>query len=325
MHLFLPDVPTQKATLTTPAVGFLIVGQTANSPGVAAQKPWFRVETMSKIFRVHHGSFGHVTVLELTAELVTHAHSSANLSFWLRGAPAHVLINGVPVGHDTKTAAIIDRFVPHCLKIEAGSGAAQSLSFYLDPEWLSRMLPKHLARSFIHLDIAISPSLRDELWMLRDMLLDEMEDEFELDSALTAFLRRALVASREAASADATRDHSVRDFRIRKALALMRTNMVRNLDLEAVARESGLSRPHFFSKFRDELGLTPSIFWNSLRLEAAMQQMSSSQASLTSVASRLGFDAQCNFTRFFRQHTGVAPSEYRHALMRHTDAAALRA
>jgi transcriptional regulator GlxA family with amidase domain len=104
--------------------------------------------------------------------------------------------------------------------------------------------------------------------MLRDMLLDERGDEIERDFALTAFLRRAVVASREAASADATRDHSVRDFRIRKALALMRSNMVRSLDLEAVARESGLSRPHFFSEFRDELGLTPSIFWNSLRLEA---------------------------------------------------------
>jgi transcriptional regulator GlxA family with amidase domain len=48
--------------------------------------------------------------------------------------------------------------------------------------------------------------------------------------------------------------------------------------------------------------------------------MSSSQASLISVAGRLGFDAQCNFTRFFRQHTGVASSEYRHALMWHADA-----
>jgi AraC family transcriptional regulator len=280
---------------------------------------------MSKIYRVHHGSFGHVTVLELTAELVTHAHSSANVSFWLQGAPAHVLIDGAPVGHDAKKAAIIDRFVPHCLKIEAGSSAAQSLSFYLNPQWLSRMLPAHLPRSFTHLDIDIPASLRDELWVLRDMLLDEMGDEIELDCALTTFLRRALVASREATSADATRDHSVRDFRIRKALALMRSNMARNLDIGALARESGLSRPHFFSKFRDELGITPSIFWNSLRLEEAMQQMGSSQASLTSVASRLGFDAQCNFTRFFRQHTGVAPSEYRHALMRHADAATLRA
>jgi AraC family transcriptional regulator len=280
---------------------------------------------MSKIFRVYRGSFGHVTALELTAELVTHAHSSVNVSFWLQGATAHVLINGTPVGHDVKTAAIIDRFVPHCLKIEAGSGPAQSLSFYLDPEWLARMLPAHLPRTFTHLDVGISVSLRDELWVLRDMLLDEMGDEMELDCGLTTFLRRALLATRGSASADAPRDHSVRDFRIRKALALMRTNVARNLDMEAVARESGLSRPHFFSKFRDELGLTPSIFWNSLRLEEAMQQMSSSQASLTSVASRLGFDAQCNFTRFFRQHTGVAPSEYRHALMRHTDVAALGA
>lgn len=279
---------------------------------------------MSKIFRVHYGSFGRVTVLELTAELVTHAHSSANVSFWLHGAPAHVLINGTPVGHDAEKATIIDRFVPHRLKIDAGSGAAQSLSFYLDPEWLSRMLPEHLPRSFTYLDIAISACLRDELWVLRDMLLDDMTDEVELDCALVAFLRRALLAAREAATADARWDHSACDFRIRKALALMRGNMARNLDMEAVAREAGLSRPHFFSKFRDELGLTPSIFWNSLRLEDAMRQMSSSQASLTSVACRLGFDAQCNFTRFFRQHTGVAPSEYRHALMRQADPASTR-
>src|SRR6185312_15782326 len=112
----------------------------------------------------------------------------------------------------------------------------------------------------------------------------------------------ALRSSRQSAIADTRRDHSAHDFRIRKALALMRGNMMRNLDMEAVARESGLSRPHFFSMFRDELGLPPSIFWNSLRLEEAMQQMSSSQASLTAVASRLGFDAQSNFTRFFRQH-----------------------
>lgn len=279
---------------------------------------------MSKIFRVHQGSFGHVSVLELTTELVTHAHSTANVSFWLQGAPAHVLVNGVPVGHDADNAAIIDRFVPHCLKIESRSGAAQSLSFYLDPEWLARVLPASLPRSFTHLDIDISRPLREELWMLRDMLLDDTSDEVDLDCALTAFLGRALLSSRQSAIADTRRDHSAHDFRIRKALALMRGNMMRNLDMEAVARESGLSRPHFFSMFRDELGLPPSIFWNSLRLEEAMQQMSSSQASLTSVASRLGFDAQSNFTRFFRQHTGVAPSEYRHALMRHADAAMAR-
>jgi AraC family transcriptional regulator len=99
-------------------------------------------------------------------------------------------------------------------------------------------------------------------------------------------------------------------------LSLMRENVARDLDMETVARKSGLSRAHFFSMFRDELELTPAIFWNSLRLEKAMLQMRSSQESLTSVASTLGFSAQCNFTRFFRQRTGVAPSDYRRALRR---------
>jgi AraC family transcriptional regulator len=178
------------------------------------------------------------------------------------------------------------------------------------------MMPSHLPGSFAHLNTEISPLLRDELWALRDMLLSESSDEIELDCALVAFLRRVLMSSRNAETEDAKRAHKVRDFRLRKALTLMRENVARDLDMETVARKSGLSRAHFFSIFRDELELTPAIFWNSLRMEEAMLQMRSSPESLTSVASNLGFNAQCNFTRFFRQRTGVAPSEYRRALRR---------
>lgn len=269
---------------------------------------------MSKVHRVHHGTFGHVSVLELTGELVTHAHSSANVSFWLSGAATQVSIDGVPVGHDAESAAIIDCFVPHRVMVADSSTAAQTLSFYLDPDWLAQVLPSHLPGAFAHLDMDISPLLRDELWSLRDMLLGDRSDEIELDMALVAFLRRALMSSRNSETEEASRAHKVRDFRLRKALTLMRENVARDLDMETLARKAGLSRAHFFSMFRDELELTPAIFWNSLRLEEAMLQMRSSQESLTSVASTLGFSAQCNFTRFFRQRTGVAPSEYRRAL-----------
>jgi AraC family transcriptional regulator len=271
---------------------------------------------MSKVHRVHHGAFGHVCVLELTGELVTHAHSCANVSFWLSGSATQVSIDGTPVGHDAEKAAIIDCFVPHRVMVADCANAAQTLSFYLEPEWLAQVMPSHLPGSFAHLDIEISPLLRDELWTLRDMLLGETSDEIELDCALAAFLRRVLMSCRNAETDEAKRAHKVRDFRLRKALTLMRENVARDLDMETVARKSGLSRAHFFSMFRDELELTPAIFWNSLRLEQAMLQMRNSPESLTSVASTLGFTAQCNFTRFFRQRTGVAPSEYRQALRR---------
>ncbi len=271
---------------------------------------------MSKLYRVHHGAFGHVCVLEMTGGLVAHVHSSANVSFWLSGAPANLTVSGKPAGHDAGSAVLINSLVPHALTVRHDGEPAHTLSFYLDPEWLAQVLPPALPRDFVRLDLAVSPELREALWGLADMLLDGAVEDVELDCALMAFLRRALSACR-AVSADAPcRASKPRDFRLRKAVSLMRGNMARGIDLAAVARASGLSRPHFFSIFRDQLDLTPGLFWNALRLEEAVQQMRDTGDSLTTVASSLGFNAQANFTRFFRQHTGVAPSAYRCALAR---------
>jgi AraC family transcriptional regulator len=274
---------------------------------------------VSKLYRVHHGAFGHVSVLELEGELVAHAHSSANISFWISGAPANLSINNRPVGHDGESAVLINSLVPHSLKVSDTGEPAHTLSFYLDAEWLAGVLPADLPRDFVQLDLAISPALRSELWMLADMLLDDGVDDIELDCALIGFLRRAVSACRAAPAETACRARKPSDFRLRKAVSLMRDNMARGLDMEAVARASGLSRPHFFSIFRDQLDLTPGIFWNSLRLEEAVHQMRDGSESLTTVASSLGFNAQGNFTRFFRQHTGVAPSAYRGALTKDQD------
>ena len=275
---------------------------------------------MSKLYRVHHGAFGHVSVLELTGELVAHAHSSASVSFWLSGAPANLSINNRAVGHDGGSAVLINSLVPHSLKVADVGEPAQTLSFYLDPAWLAANLPAHLPRDFLQLDLSVPPALRRELWQLADLLFDEAVDDIELDCALMGFLRRAVSSCLSAPTDTACRARKLSDFRLRKAVSLMRDNMARGLDMEAVARASGLSRPHFFSIFRNQLDLTPGIFWNSLRLEEAVHQMRDSRESLTAVASSLGFNAQGNFTRFFRQHTGVAPSAYRCALTKNQDA-----
>ncbi|MBS7533428.1 helix-turn-helix domain-containing protein [Ancylobacter sonchi] len=268
---------------------------------------------MSKLHRVHDGDFGSVSVLELTGELVPHVHSSVNLSFWLAGAPAPLSLNGRAIGHDAETAAVINAFVPHCLKVESAA-QTHTLSFYLDPDWLAHHLPAGTPAGFTDLKLPISPALRDELQALADMLINESCDPYEIDCAILVFLKRALAACQVEDAEAAIRERRAKDFRLRKAVALMRENMSRGLDMEEVARAAGLSRPHLFSLFRDQLDLTPGVFWNSLRLEEAVNQMRASEDNLTSIASSLGFTAQCNFTRFFRQHTGVTPSDYRGAL-----------
>jgi transcriptional regulator GlxA family with amidase domain len=146
------------------------------------------------------------------------------------------------------------------------------------------------------------------------MLLDASRDPHEIDPAILAFLTKALSTYLVEDPDAAFKSRHATDFRLRKAVALMRKNMSRGLDMEAIARAAGLSRPHLFSLFRDQLDLTPGVLWNSLRIEEAVHQMKMSEDNLISIASSLGFSAQCNFTRFFRERTGVAPSEYRGAL-----------
>jgi AraC-like DNA-binding protein len=72
-----------------------------------------------------------------------------------------------------------------------------------------------------------------------------------------------------------------------------------------------LSRSHFFRLFESSVGVPPRVFHNVVRLEHAINAVVTGDARLAEVGARLGFDIPAHFTRFFRNHTGVSPSEFR--------------
>ena len=78
-----------------------------------------------------------------------------------------------------------------------------------------------------------------------------------------------------------------------------------------LARHSGLSRAHFFRLFEQATQVPPRVFLNVLRLERAVAELVDGEAAIGSIGDRLGFDAAPHFTRFFRDHAGVSPSEFR--------------
>jgi len=110
-----------------------------------------------------------------------------------------------------------------------------------------------------------------------------------------------------------TRINTMQDFRVRKAIQLMKANVCERISFDDVARSVGLSRPHFFALFKEQTNLTPNVYWNTLRMEEAVRQLQWSQEPLISVACNLGFTTQGNFSRFFRDHVGVPPTLYREA------------
>ncbi len=78
-----------------------------------------------------------------------------------------------------------------------------------------------------------------------------------------------------------------------------------------LAKEAGLSRAHFYRLFERSTRMTPHLYVNLLRMELAVKTVVHSDDSLAVVSDTLGFAAPSHFTRFFRDHSGVNPSEFR--------------
>jgi len=104
------------------------------------------------------------------------------------------------------------------------------------------------------------------------------------------------------------------DFRVRKSIVLMSDRLGGDIELDEVARGSGLSRPHFYKLFRRQTGVTPNIYLNTLRMERAVQRLGQTDQSITEIGDELGFSCQSVFTRFFTSHVGMAPTDYRRAV-----------
>jgi AraC-like DNA-binding protein len=101
------------------------------------------------------------------------------------------------------------------------------------------------------------------------------------------------------------------DPRIRQAIALMKQDTAHELDMDALAARAGVSRAHFFTLFQRDTQVTPLVYANVLRFEAAVERLTHGNESLGELAHDLGFSAPGHFSRFFRQHLGITPSDYR--------------
>jgi transcriptional regulator GlxA family with amidase domain len=101
------------------------------------------------------------------------------------------------------------------------------------------------------------------------------------------------------------------DFRVRKSLRILDDALTEGIELDTVARDAGLSRPHFFKLFRENTGITPALYANTMRIERALDRLTRSQTSVTDIGYELGFSSQSHFTHFFSAHVGIAPTQYR--------------
>ena len=57
--------------------------------------------------------------------------------------------------------------------------------------------------------------------------------------------------------------------------------------------------------------MPPKVYLNVVRMEQAVDAVLNQSASVCDISNQLGFAEPAHFTRFFRNHAGVAPREFR--------------
>ncbi len=77
------------------------------------------------------------------------------------------------------------------------------------------------------------------------------------------------------------------------------------------AETLGLSTRRMVDIFKEEYGVTPKVYMDTLRLKEAERLLTETDAKVIDIASRVGFGGLSTFHRFFKEQTDMSPTEYR--------------
>jgi len=267
---------------------------------------------MSTPLAVCHGAFGRVTVYRLDRPMRTHAHREGHLTYLLNGPPAIITICDVPHLVDQTAGVAINPWQPHSFRPCSVGQPAVFLVAYICEEWLDRDQQGRGSLRFGANRIEVGTTIRSIAVSLAHALVTNSGYRI-----VNRYLNQLFDASFDASWGKGSRparpspSRAPIDFRVRKSLRLLDEGLAQGIQLDAVARDAGLSRPHFFKLFRENTGLTPGLYANTMRVERALNRLMDSHASITDIGFELGFSSQSHFTHFFSSHVGVAPMLYR--------------
>ncbi len=104
------------------------------------------------------------------------------------------------------------------------------------------------------------------------------------------------------------------DFKSEEILAYVDAHYTEKLVLDEMAFLFNTNRSAFCKKFKSFTGKTFVNYVAEKKLDTFLKMLSESNLSLSEIAQALGFDSTAYLCRFFKNHTGKTPKEYRREL-----------
>ncbi|MGE3539318.1 MAG: AraC family transcriptional regulator [Candidatus Tectimicrobiota bacterium] len=104
---------------------------------------------------------------------------------------------------------------------------------------------------------------------------------------------------------------AIADPSIGRALQAIHRQPGLSWTLASLAKEAGLSRTRFATRFAQLMQLTPLQYVTRWRMHKAKQLLRDTPSSLFDIAEQVGYHSEAAFSRVFKKHFHIGPGSYR--------------
>jgi AraC-like DNA-binding protein len=101
------------------------------------------------------------------------------------------------------------------------------------------------------------------------------------------------------------------DEHMSAALYAMHAEPARPWTVEELAQTAKMSRSNFALRFKETVGNTPLDYLRRWRMVLAQERLSNSEATISEVATELGYESESAFSTAFKRVLGTSPREFR--------------
>ena len=148
-----------------------------------------------------------------------------------------------------------------------------------------------------------------------NMLFGQMIKELQLrrsnySSMLSMCFEQILIAAQRHFE-DSQNASSFTLNEIERATNYFNENYQKPISVTAYATSRGMSAGWFINNFKKINKVTPAQYLINLRITNAIEMLIGSNKNITEIANAVGIEDSLYFSRIFKRHTGVSPSDYR--------------
>jgi AraC family transcriptional regulator len=104
---------------------------------------------------------------------------------------------------------------------------------------------------------------------------------------------------------------SLPGYKLRQITDWLAENVAEEFNLDRLAAQAGLSKFYFNRLFKSAMGMSPSRYHITLRMDEAKRLLRETKKSVVDVALDVGYANPSHFAQLFRRETGLSPSDYR--------------